>query len=204
MATKEYEVVFEDMTQPHEARIEVPMGKSIGSKKLGVHIDQKTIEANLDTLSEGYDKVQELGDRLIKDNDRIDHLIEGVQSSSLSEADKRAQIQLLEDTRTELIDRYQTEVEDARKQLQAEMLEEIEYAVDGSQEAQSQAAEIRSTSFDAGNREGLDNAANAAEKQANEYEKIKAERSAELQQRIDQMNVMHRQMMRQSMSGRNQ
>lgn len=203
MATKEYEVVFEDMTQPHEARIEVPMGKSIGSKKLGVHIDQKTIEANLDTLSKGYDKVQELGDRLIKDNDRIDHLIEGVRSSSLSEADKRAQIQLLEDTRTELIDRYQIEVEDARKQLQAEMLEEIEYAVDGSQEAQSQAAEIRSTSFDAGNREGLDNAANAAEKQANEYEKIKAERSAELQQRIDQMNAMHRQMMRQSMSGRN-
>ncbi len=184
-------------------RLGKEMAKSRGSFGRGPHIDSKSIRRGIEILNTEQQRVEELGNDLNSDLEEIDAAYSYIENdSTLERSEKINRLKILREDTVAIKERYETDVQEVLESTTQEIQEMLDEAQEGADEARKESAVLKSVKLKETNRGGIDKASEDALENARKFEQLKAESAEDLRNRIERMNRLRRQVMRNRASGR--
>ena len=159
------------------------------------NMELKIVNQKISELKEETEDKEDLGERFIRDKQRLEDLIAFVESSDLPPSEKKERLLTLRKTLEIMKEEYEKEVDEELEKLNEESEELIEMSAETIKESEEQEEKMQSFKMEASHT-SLDESMQKSIAYREALESLKTQESEELKRRQEQLAMLRRHMER--------
>ena len=158
-------------------------------------ISGEEMNTEFQVINQKFDEKIREGKQFLEDKKSLEEAIQMIEDSDLSLEDKKVQLMILKESLGALKQKYDEHIERAAETYEQESLEILKMVEGNIETVQTQTENLQKITLESG-AVHLEKTIEASKNKASYFNELRQKQSEELQLRIDQMNLMRREMLR--------